>query len=105
MRSTCSKSNRNAKVTDAKCRHRVHPFTTDADADSKMNQSEHINQTRVTGEKRKARENACMVLVLPLIGRESGANFGNQSQSKVKQEQSKDKIQYFPQSNVSLSRK
>ena len=37
---------------------------------------------------------ARLVLVLLLIGWESGANFGNQSQSAVKQNQSKRKITF-----------
>jgi len=63
-----------------------------------MNQSELEANTR---NRRQELENACeqtrLVLVLLLIGRESGARFFNQSQSEVKQNQSKMRIAFDTQ--------
>ena len=55
-----------------------------------MNQSELRANTR---NRRQERENACEQVAIGLrVGRESGARFFNQSQSEVKQNQSKTQI-------------
>ena len=58
-----------------------------------------------TGNKRgKTRASeARLVLVLRLVGRESGANFVNQSQSVVKQNQSKREIAFDTQLKTTLA--
>ena len=66
-----------------------------------MNQSE---LEANTCNRRQARENACeqVTIGLSLIGRESGAKFFNQSQSEVKQNQSKTRITFDTQLKTAL---
>ena len=72
---------------------------------NRSNYSDQSQKMHATGNKRgetRASETR-LVLVLRLVGRESGANFVSQSQSVVKQNQSKREITFDTQLKTTLS--